>query len=249
MVLAYLWLAIESDYNIVVFSENKAHAENFIESLSSFVPLYQSVIDTRCNGATLDQRLNFLNVISSKNINVIREEGFLQTHMPDRIIARDPGKGLDGIFSLSTQGTFFISTISGNFLNSSAIKLLRSKYFRVKESNLHMLDLSVFLEGRGEDYKIPQITEYKWLARGEITLASDDVSKIYQNISICNDNIARTDDILSSKLIKNYSNSNLISIKEAFEEIKSRADFLEELGKSGFKSSQKNPIEMYYEIK
>lgn len=249
MALAYLWIAMELDYNMLVFAENRADAEDFMESLSCFIPMYKSVIDTRSKGMVLDQRMNFLNIAATKSTSAVEQLRLVQRLMPDRLMIRDAGKSLDAVFSLSIDGVSFTSSVIGDFANRSIIKLLQSGRFRVKAEHLQMLDLSIFLN-RQKEKSISMITEYRWLDRGEITVRSDEpMPKRYRNIGICRSNTASMDCISESKLVKRYSELNLISREEAMEELKNRADFLGEFGKPGFKCRQKNPIEMYYEIK
>ncbi len=251
MVLAYLWIAIESDYNVLVSAENDADADSFIESLSNFVPPYKTVIETNAGSPVFDKRINFLSLIQPKGASFADNMKFIQKQMPDRLIIRNVEKGnLDTIFSLSKEGISFTASIGNNLIGKQTVKLLQSNLFKVKPSNMQMLDISVILGKENGKYKIISITEYKWLDRGEIRAKEwEFIPKRYENIRILKDGKLNVSDILSSKVVRNYAKQNLISEEAVIDEIRSRSSLLDELITANFDGKKPNLMEMYYEIK
>ena len=249
MVLAYIWIATEMDYNIIVSSSNETAATSLIESITMFVPIFQKVIDIRYKGAVLDNKINFLNLVSKENYGKTKQLEFIRETMPDRIVVINPEKQMNKIFSLSLEGISFTASIKGDPTSMQLTKILASSPFKVNPQNLHMLDLSVILSS-SNGASISSITEYRWLEKGEIIPKDDEmISKRYANIKIIENGLLNSDQILNSKLIREYSKENLITKTEALDEIKRRAEFLDELCKTDFNKTGQNPLEMYYEIK
>jgi hypothetical protein len=169
MALACLWIAIEMD-NILVLADNAAYAQEFIKSISTFVPFYKKVIEIN-NGSALDRRINFLNPVTLNNYLRPNYIKLIGDEVPDRVINKNPKKSdIDGIFSLSKEGIPFIMPIFGNFVNRQTVKLLQSRRFGIRPNNIQVLDMTVMLVKGNDNFNIETITEYKWLDRGEIRI-------------------------------------------------------------------------------
>lgn len=240
-VLAYLWLALELNYNVLVLAKKaeRRQAGSFIDAISAFVPFHKTVLDLSAH-TDRDRRINFLSInpkIKKGDTNLI-----INRLMPDMIITKS-ADNLRNLFHNATYGINFIALLEGNFYNRQIVKMLQSKYFGVKKEDISMLDISVFLEADKGSCKISAITEYKWLDR---EFKSKDPSfKKFKNIQITN---GQTNNIRNSKLVENYCKSNLVSVDEAMEELTRRVEFLNDFIKES-KNKEIRPIEMYYEIK
>lgn len=246
MVLAYLWVAIESNYNILVIANN-CDADDFVDSLCLLVPGFRTVLDTR--GRIADKGLNFTSVIANNAQTATTYAGMAQELMPDRVIVNARG-GIDDIFSSSKYGISFIVESMRKQVGMHVVSGLVSGQLRVKPENLHMLDISVILRKHNGKYRIESITEYKWIERGEFKLrAMDSITKRYSNMRIIKDGVLNGDCMDCSKLIDGMSATHAMSKEEALEELERRSMFLSSLCNNGNAMSSKNPLEMYYEIK
>ncbi len=239
-ILAYIWLAVESNYNILVLSENSKTSDTFTDAISAFVPGWAVALDVPRTGEALERRLNFMSAVGE---SAGRPDTLMQTKMPDRIIVKDAKGRLDEIFESSKHGTSFIAQAKGNFYNRRIVKALQARPFSIKRDNIIMLDLSIIIKEDSPATNIAAITEYSWLSRAETR--EKRMLKDYSNMHITKCDKLNLEEIRDSKLIWGYSRSNLISKDQVLEELGRRADFLEQFCKS---NNQRN-IKMYYEIK
>ncbi len=251
--LAYLWLAVELDCNILVFSNSETASKRFIESICQFVPTYKTVVDMRPKNRELDDRLNIINMIGANSSNVAMQLKSVQKLMPDRIMIDNADKNLDKLFMLSKEGISFISSIKGFPIGRSIVKMLQSRPFKVSANNIHMLDISIILKEGESGYGIHSITEYRWINRAEIKVDTDGMeAKMYRNVRIFMEGLAdptNAKSVMESKVVKNYADYNLMDEEETAVELNKRASFLDGLVFQNRNSRECKGMEMYYEIK
>jgi hypothetical protein len=250
MVLSYIWLAIESGYNVLVLAEKDAESAGFIRAISNFIPPYKTAIYVQGNGI-LDSRLNFLNIVGPKRADQKILRGIVQGQNPDALIMENSERDcINWLLSQSKYGTQFIAPLDGNFLNRQLVRALLSKQFRVGRQDINMLDIAVILEKAGSTTRIASMTEYKWIDRWEVDMEKGSIiPKRYENMRMLNGNMLDMKSIRNSKIVKKHARLNLISEEAAIGELTDRAMFLERLAPRGDGKMMQNPTDMYYEIK
>jgi type IV secretory pathway ATPase VirB11/archaellum biosynthesis ATPase len=244
MTLAYLWLAIESDFNILIISNNSIDTKSIIDAIGTFVPIYSNVLDLRKRKAK-DRRINFIDLIDYKNIKLKDKLEIAKKLMSDRILLDKESRELNRLFKVSKEGISFIAEASGNLFGKSIIKMLKNR-FKVKDNDISMLDLSVFVD-ENDISRIKAITEYHWIDRCDTNLRAN-ILKKYENIRIMKEGHL-IGDVENSKLVKDYSYRNLLDEEEVFEELSNRAKFLDNLSSKNPKDYCNDEIIKYYSIK
>jgi len=245
MVFAYLWLAVEENYNILLFAQGKT--DRHIDAISALVPWHKTTLDIPSGNAGYDRRTNFLN---TQETSVALQLKGAERLVVDRIIAKNMDKKyLDLLMSLPKYGTSHIASLKADLYNKRITHALRSKPFEIKRNNIAWLDISIVLAGDEGASKIAAITEYKWLERAEIKLlGSEPGAKPFENMRMLNGNKLNLDEIYKSKIIRSYARSNLVNSDQAVEELTRRAHFLETCAIPA-SAKEDRRIEMYYEIK
>ncbi|MDE1871219.1 MAG: hypothetical protein KGI06_03190 [Candidatus Micrarchaeota archaeon] len=245
-VLAYLWLAMESNHNIIVIADS-CDAEGFVDSLCTLVPRFMTMIDTR--GRIADRGTNFTDAVAMKRIGDAGVARIMQECIPDRIIAALGKGGMDKMFSSSKLGVSFIASVPRGAIGYHVVRGL-CRRLRVRPENANMLDISISLSRNGDKYGITAVTEYRWLDRAEFGLKGNDfISKRYSNIRIIKDGTLDAVNAARSKVVGGMSRSHLASNSEALGELGRRARFLDSLRTGNSMGKETNPIGLYYEIK
>ena len=123
----------------------------------------------------------------------------------------------------------------------------KGKPMSVEPFSLEMLDLSVFMRQKdGSSRCVDDISEYEWLSRTEIS--PDPVTSGVSIRSIVKEGGLNAEAVRDSKIIKRYSDSNLVSASAALKELKKRARFLHELAGSA-EAYTPECITRYWEIR
>jgi len=78
--LAYLWIALELNYNILVLS--KTDANEFIDALALFIPRYYTVLDLRKNRSI--DLINFTRIADKRESNINRAKAVCAKFCPKR---------------------------------------------------------------------------------------------------------------------------------------------------------------------
>jgi hypothetical protein len=250
-ILAYLWLAVEANYNILIFKPKETDESSLTEAISTFIPHYRTAINMQEDKRSFDRRINHLNIVSEKKLSVKNQIDTIQKALPDYIIAKNLSKNyLDLLFSLSIYGTSSIISINFNPNNVQIVKMLKSKHFKVKEQHIPALDICLVLEKAEDSYKISKMTEYKWLSKAEMVINQDNqIYKQYENMYVIQNGIFNLANIQSCKVMQNYSNLNLIDPEDAVKELEKRVNLLQELCDIYNAKKEVKSAEMYYEIR
>ncbi len=255
-ILAYLWIAIESNYNIIILDKDKT-AGRFINQLSLFVPRYHTVLDFTVDNTHIS-RVNFLKMVHEdapngmlfalmpKVFSLRKQKTMLikaiSSVMPDRVLCSS-STHIGTLFEYSKFGVSFMASITGNFRGRSMVRTL-TKDFGIKNADMNALDITVTFDDSG----IAAITEYRWIENAEvIAIAEHFIPKSVYNERIAFNNSIDPNKILESKVIENYAKSNLVSKDYAVKELKKRADYLERAVINN--NTGQDFIERYYEIR
>ncbi|MDE1810643.1 MAG: CpaF family protein [Candidatus Micrarchaeota archaeon] len=255
--LAYIWLAIDSNLNIVVSGAPASGKTSLLMALHALVPSYQRVI-------VIEEDVNELRYSSSINVvslqgssilgrTNLRDQIINSLHLrPDRLIVGEVrGSETREVLSGSNLGIPFMTTMHSNGSGQALIDRLRSKPMSVEEQLISMLDVSVFMRQRDIKHRVAeQLTEYLWLSRGEIGMeeagAVENTYKV-QEIPVSGpfDNAL----LQRSKVIQSYSSHMRVTQAATVKEFKKRATFLKALLESGGGVSAEDYLEKFGEIK
>ncbi|MGC8538657.1 MAG: ATPase, T2SS/T4P/T4SS family [Candidatus Micrarchaeia archaeon] len=255
MVLAYLWLAIETGMNIVITGAPASGKTSLMNSLFSFVPRYQKIVtvEEEVNEVKFYRNaLNMLPLHGEKNGTVSVEDQVINAlrMRPDRIaVGEIRGREAGEIFSGANLGIPFMTTMHSDEGAISLLKRLIVKPMEVDPYAISMLDVSVHMQQTNiSERKIVGVYEYRWLSRaeaaeGKIAVGNDsvEIANIVENAAL--DRSALSE----SKVINALSRREGISKAKVMNEIKRRAEYLEKICQAGTTTLDLvNAIDAYY---
>lgn len=241
-IIAYLWLAIEVNLNIIISGAPAAGKTSLLISLSSLMPRYQRIISVEEDINEIKLNSNFINSVAlqgstNKNLANIQNQVINSLRLrPDRLIIGEiRGNETNEIFSGSNFGVPFMTTMHSSENGKTLINRLSSRPMNVQPQLISMLDISIFMKQNINSRKLDSICEYKWLMRNEINM-----KEIDKNTETDNDIVFKILDIVvdgklnhkilkKSKVIAKYSKIHLISINEAIIELEKRVLFLSQI--------------------
>ena len=237
--LAYMWMAIEVGYNVIVAGAPATGKTSMLLSLLSFVPRYNRVIVIEEEANELVLSSNFMNSVnlngSSKQDRASLEAQVINAlHMrPDRIVIGElRGAETRSVFSAANLGVPFMATMHSNIDGHALIERLTTKPMSVEPEALHSLDIALFMK-HSDAYKrsIDRIAEYRWATRAEADMRNAGGSAYEQADIFAEGNLAG-DAIKSSKVLRKYADMMVVSKKRAISELSDRAEYLvEAMGK------------------
>ncbi|MGC8538097.1 MAG: ATPase, T2SS/T4P/T4SS family [Candidatus Micrarchaeia archaeon] len=231
--LAYMWMAIEVGYNIIIAGAPASGKTSMLLSLLSFVPRYDRVIVIEEEANELVLSSNFMNSTnlngSSKHNSASLEAQVINAlHLrPDRIVIGElRGAETRNVFSAANLGVPFMATMHSNIDGHALIERLTTKPMSVEPEALHSLDVALFMK-HSDAYKrsIDRITEYRWVTRAEADM-QDTGSRTYEQLDIFADGKLANEVIKSSKVVRKYSDMMVVSRKKAISELSDRAEYL-----------------------
>ncbi|MEM3876040.1 MAG: type II/IV secretion system ATPase subunit, partial [Candidatus Micrarchaeaceae archaeon] len=241
-VIAYLWLAIEANSNIVISGAPASGKTSLLTALNSLMPRYQRIISIEEDINELKFNANFINSISlqgstNKNQINLRDQVINSLRLrPDRLIIGEiRGAETNEIFSGTNFGIPFMTTMHSSENGKVLINRLSSKPMNVQPQLMSMLDLSVFMKQDINSRKLDSISEYKWLMRGEINTKEIDKNTetdndlVFKILDVVVDNKLDYKKLKQSKVVAKYSQVNMLSVNEAIEELKKRVLFLSQI--------------------
>ncbi len=233
--MAYVWMAIETGYNIVIAGAPATGKTSLLLSLLSFVPRYERVIIIEEEANELVLSSNF---ISSVNLNGTQKgrgadmEAQVSNalHMrPDRLVIGElRGAETRDVFSAANLGVPFMATMHSNTYGQSLIERLTTKPMSVEPEAVHSLDMALFMK-RSNLYgrSIDRITEYKWITRAETKIESIG-SNAYEQTDIFAHDGQTPDALKRSKVLDGYAEKRLMTARRARSELTKRKDYLED---------------------
>ncbi len=231
--LAYMWMAIEAGYNIVVAGAPATGKTSMLLSLLSFIPRYDRVIIIEEEANELVLSSNFMNSAnlngsSRPNSASLEAQVMNALHMrPDRIIIGElRGAETRNVFSAANLGVPFMATMHSNIDGDALIERLTTKPMSVEPEALHSLDIALFMK-HSDAYKrsVDKITEYRWATRAEADMQNTG-SRTYEQASIFAEGKPVNEALKSSKVVRKYSDMMVVSRKKAVSELSDRAEYL-----------------------
>lgn len=230
-IAAYLWQAIETGANIVIAGAPASGKTSLLIALLSLIPRYSRTIIIEEDTKEISLGPNFINSVhlgtSHRNNVDLKAQIINALHIrPDRIVVGElRGSEAREVFSAGNLGISFITTMHSNTNGEALIDRLLCSPMSVEEGSLHALDVAIFMEKRGDKRVVSRICEYNWVVKGDADIENVDhrrysVSDIATNAQISIDALA------NSKVLRKYSEMNMISQRKALLEHKRMAKFL-----------------------
>ena len=237
-VLAYLWLAVESGFNMAIAGAPASGKTSLLMALGAFMPETQRVLIVEEDINELKFHKNFAHVVrlqgsSKRGEPGLKEQVINALHMrPERLIVGElRGEEAGDVFVGANLGVPFMTTIHSSGNGQQLIGRLKSKPMSVEEHTIQMLDLSVFTSRDNEgNRKLNSVVEYRWLGRGEIgTEGASHCQDGFETSAVVESGRLSDDALRSSKVLEAYAKANMISGGAALKEHKKRAKYLEHL--------------------
>ncbi len=239
-IIAYIWMAIECDLNIIISGAPASGKSSLLMSIVSLMPRYHRIISIEENINEVMLSSNFINSVSLQGMT---SKGKIDTKAqvinslrlrPDRIIIGEiRGSETEELFSGANLGIPFITTMHSSENGIMLINKLISKPMNVQQGAISMLDISILMRQNMSSRKLHSISEYKWLMRGEITikdiLDKTNLDAAFNELPIVEESALNFKELKHSKVIEKYSKKNLISIAESIAELKKRTEFLSKI--------------------
>jgi type IV secretory pathway ATPase VirB11/archaellum biosynthesis ATPase len=237
--LAYLWLAIESNLNVVIAGAPASGKTSFLLALNALVPRYSRVITIEEDINELRYYSNFTNVVSLQGSSIrgktsLKEQVINALHLrPDRLIIGEiRGNEASEVLSGANFGIPFMTTMHSSDNGNAIISRLQAKPMSVEPQLISMLDVAVFMRQKGmQSRALESVVEYRWLSRNE-TGADDLESGGYRAACIAKNGILSNDALAGSKVIGAYARMHGLRMQAAIKELRSRTAFLKELAHS-----------------
>ena len=201
--LAYLWLAIETNHNIIISGAPASGKTSFLLALNAFVPRYQRVITIEEDVNELKFYSNFMNSVSLQGSTVLgrastRDQVINALHLrPDRLIVGEiRGSETNEMLSGSNYGVPFMTTMHSSGNGQAVVSRLQAKPMGVEPQILTMLDVSIFMRQEGlMSRKVESVVEYRWLSRDEISVEDLDAGSEMKMFELGKDGALNEDGI------------------------------------------------------
>jgi Flp pilus assembly CpaF family ATPase len=255
--LAYLWLAIETNHNMVVTGAPASGKTSLLLALNAFVPRYQRVITIEEDVNELKFYSNFINSVSLQGSTIggkasTRDQVVNALHLrPDRLIVGEiRGKEASELLSGSNFGVPFMTTMHSSGNGQAVIGRLQSKPMSVEPDIISMLDISVFMKQCGlMARRIDSVVEYKWLCRDEVGTEELEKGSQMKILETGKDGALDENALEGSKILSAYSKMHAFTMARAKKELRNRALFLKGMLQGEGSISAPERIANYYEIK
>ncbi|MDE1833030.1 MAG: Flp pilus assembly complex ATPase component TadA [Candidatus Micrarchaeota archaeon] len=235
--LAYLWVAIDANLNIVISGAPASGKTSLLMALHVLMPSYHRVI-------AIEEDVNelrygdLINVVSLQGSSLLgrpslRDQVINSLHLrPDRLIVGEiRGGEAKEVLSGSNLGIPFMTTMHSTSSGQALLDRLRSRPMSVEEQLISMLDVSIFMRHRDiRTRAVEQVTEYLWLCRGEISVddaAAGNGQCLFRNI--VTNGVVDAALMENSKVVSAYASSRRLTHSMAVKELKRRTTFLKGL--------------------
>ncbi len=244
--LAYLWMAIESNLNVLILGDGLSGGRPFMYSLFPLIPPYDRTIAFDCHAKNSRYHENLISYVPCGRHEVSGALKSARELLANRIVVADLEKFSREVFSCANWGIPFISTMAGE--EPRIVDSLKKK--RVPANSLSMLDVVVSM-GKADDsvWRVNGISEYLWFSRSEYFIEEAVASKNFEFRTNCvlAGGKFNSKSLPVSKAMKAYSDLNVVGKKEAVEEFGRRSAFL--AGSLDSNLPSKEYIDSYFEIK
>lgn len=234
-ITAYLWLAIESDMNLVISGAPASGKTSLLLALASLFPSYNRAVIIEEDASELRLGTNFINVVnlqSRRNSKVgLKDQVINALHIrPDRLIIGElRGGEAREVFSAGNLGIPFMTTMHSGSDGDSLINRLTSRPMGVEADSISALDIAVLMEKDDSSRKIRRICEYRWVTKNETGI--DKTNPMHYAINeVFSGNASDQDSVARSKVIERYAEQSLISIPKAVSELRRRTRFIKGMG-------------------
>ncbi len=252
-ILAYLWLAIECKYNMIVSGAPASGKTTLLSALNAFVPSNEKVI-------TVEEDVNEIkgsgigNVIAlygSRYNSVTPKEQVINAlrMRPSRIIIGEMrGDEAKDLFMGANIGISFAATMHSNEGGMQILKKLMVKPMCIDIKGIGALDIAIYMKQVDISRRtISGISEYRWLSRAETSegtcLGDEDMVQVNEIIKECR--IDRSA-LKESKLVGTYSRINGITAKDTLREFEKREKLIEKSADHSRSNSVEEAIRKYY---
>ncbi len=257
-ILAYLWLALENDMNIIINGRGASGKTSLLTALSGLSPMYQTTVTIVKNMDDFRFYDNFANIVPKRRYSNNYE--FLSASIPEAI-SMNPGRividDMEGntarkMFNAAVIGIPFLATMHWCANCQDLEKKLVSKPMLVESNAIAMLDISILIKQNDLTHRrIESIKEYRWLSRSEMDyeLADQRNNGLVIN-EIASSSELNQKELENSKVFDSYSKIHYVGKKETIKEFEKRKEFLSRMlleENSGIKPHKY--IEKYLEIK
>ena len=232
--LAYLWLAIDADLNIVIAGAPASGKTTMLTAISGFVPIRSRIITIEEDINELRFNDSFTNVIAlyGEKFKVTTKEQVINALRlrPDRMVVGEiRGEEARDLFSGSNLGVPFMTTMHCNDDPLGVIKRLMVKPMSVEPKGISMLDLSLHMShGDFRGRRLSSIYEYMWLSRAEsmdgIEIGEGDMVR---SARLMKDGKLDKGSLPGSKVIGAFSRKYGFSTRKTLQELEKRIKFLE----------------------
>ena len=258
-VLAYLWLAVETNQNIIVSGAPASGKTSLLLAINAFAPPYQRVVTIEEDINELKFYGNFRNVVplqaSSKRKSVsLTRQVVNSLHMrPERLIVGEiRGDEAGEVFSAANLGVPFMTTMHSSSNGTALVNRLLSKPMSVQPSALNMLDVSLFMVRKSEsDRALDSIVEYWWHSRNEIPeeRIQELSGRDYAPVELYRNGRFDSEKLRESKVIAAYRKANHASGGAAIKEFRKREKFLDAMMLPENEKKVHDYIWSYWDIK
>jgi len=233
-VLAYLWLAVDAEANIIIAGAPASGKTTLLSAISSFIPKYQRVvtIEEDVNELKIDYDINNTVALYGTRYNgtTTRDQVINALRMrPNRLIVGElRGSEAKELFSGANLGIPFMTTMHSNPGAIDVIKKLLIKPMAVDPKALSALDLVIYMRQTGIRSRLVESAyEYLWLnkAESESGMPINGENEVSTLTTVKNGMLEKSA-MQGSKIIKMYAKKQGKSIKQALNELEKRTAFL-----------------------
>ncbi len=251
-ILAYLWIAMECKYNLIVSGAPASGKTTFLSALNAFVPTNEKVV-------TIEEDINEINSYGIGNVIALygsrynsitpKEQVINALRMrPGRIVIGEMrGDEAKDLFMGANIGVSFAATMHSNEGGLQILKKLLVRPMSVETRAIGALDLAVYMKQEDISRRVVSgISEYKWLSRAETNEGTSigDEELVQVNEVVRGGELDRSA-LKESKLIDCYCRVKGIAAKEALKELEKRAKLLERSADQAKGRSVENEIMKY----
>jgi len=229
-VLAYLWMALDADCNIVIAGAPGSGKTTLLNSLGALLQTNERVITIEEELSEIRYLEGLSNVVHLQGMQAggitTRSQVINALHLrPDRIVVGElRGSEASELFAGANLGVPFMTTLHSNGNGEYIVSRLESKPMLVDRSLLAMLDIGIFMKQTSYNSRVvSSIGEFRWLSRAEL---KGDEGSSWGFKELLDNNALKYESMGGSKVIEKYASLHGLKNSTAIKELKSRATFL-----------------------